>query len=185
MSNYCEPLLQELFNSLSSTYCLITNQQVKEFFAYNVYVKTLILSLEKFIGTKYESDVYQKIINEYSLAAVLVNIQNLLSITPIILMNYIKLHLLFDCFTVWHNSDIETILKSIFSYTNMAKNIQSCKQMNNVYVQAIRYANISNTQLTLNTEFEKELIIGQVITSIIIFNHNVMSRKRINIHLKP
>lgn len=173
MSNYCEPLLQELFDSLNSIHCLITNQQVKDFFAYNVYVKTLILSLEKFIGTKYESDVCQKIINQYSLATVLVNIQKLLNVTPNLFTNYIKLHLLFDCFTLWNNSEVETILKSIFSHTNTAKNIQSCKQINNVYVQAIRYANISNTQLTVNTEFEKELIIGQVIT--FIYNNNILS----------
>lgn len=164
MVHYCEPLLKELFYNLNSTDNLIVNHpDIKEFFAYNVYVKTLILSLEKFIGTKYESDVVHKIIKKYSLSDVLVNIQKLLNVNPILLKNYMTLHLIFDCFTVWHNSDMEFILKSIFSLMNMPKNIQSYKQINNLYTQAIRYVNTSNAQLAANTIFEKELIIGQLI----------------------
>lgn len=163
MVHYCEPLLKELFYNLNSTDNLIVNHpDIKEFFAYNVYVKTLILSLEKFIGTKYESDVVHKIIKKYSLSDVLVNIQKLLNVNPILLKNYMTLHLIFDCFTVWHNSDMEFILKSIFSLMNTPKNIQSYKQINNLYTQAIRYVNTSNAQLAANTIFEKELIIGQV-----------------------
>ncbi|XP_060871065.1 uncharacterized protein LOC132945364 [Metopolophium dirhodum] len=164
MVHNCEPLLKELFYNLNSIDNLIANyQDIKEFFAYNVYVKTLILSLEKFIGTKYESVVVHKIINKYSLSDVLMNIQKLLNVNPILLKNYMTLHLIFDCFTVWHNSDMEYVLKSIFSHMNMPKNIQSYKQINNLYTQAIRYANTSNAQLEANTVFEKELIIGQLI----------------------
>lgn len=167
----CDPLLQELFYNLNSTDNLIANHQdIKEFFAYNVYVKTLILSLEKFIGTKYESDIVYKIINKYSLSGVLMNIQKLLNVNPVLLKNYMTLHLIYDCFTVWHNSDMEYVLKSIFSLMNMPKNIQSYKQINNLYTQAIRYANTSNAQLAANTVFEKELIIGQVNKYIIFKN---------------
>lgn len=163
MVHHCEPLLEELFSNLGSTDDLITNQQVKEFFAYNVYVKTLILSLEKFIGTKYESDACQKIVYKYSLSNVLISIQKLLNITPILLKNYMTLQLLLDCFTVWHHSDMECILKSFFTHMNMPKDIQSYQQINNSYTQAIKYANISNAQLANNAVFEKELIVGQVI----------------------
>jgi len=164
MVHNCEPLLKELFYNLNSIDNLIANHQdVKEVFAYNVYVKTLILSLENFIGTKYESVIVHKIINKYSLSDVLMNIQKLLNVNPILLKNYMTLHLIFDCFTVWHNSDMEYVLKLIFSHMNMPKNIQSYKQINNLYTQAIRYANTSNAQLAANTVFEKELIIGQVI----------------------
>lgn len=174
MSNHCEPILIELFYNLNSTDNLIANHQdVKEFFAYNVYVKTLILSLEKFIGTEYESDVVQKIINKYSLSNVLVNIQKLINVNPILLKNYMTLHLLFECYTVWHNFDMEYVLKSIFSQMNLPKNIQSYKQINNLYLQAIRYANISNAQLAANTIFEKELLIGQV-NKYIIFKHFIL-----------
>jgi len=163
MAHYCEPLLKELFYSLNSVDDLIANDQdIKHFFAYNVYVKTLILSLEKFIGTKYESDVVQNIINKFSLSDVLVNIQRLLNVNSILLKNYMTLHLIFDCLTVWHHSDLEYVLKLIFSHVNMPKNIHSYKQINNLFTQVIRYANISNAQLATNTIFEKELIIGQV-----------------------
>jgi len=163
MAHYCEPLLEELFYNLNSTDNLTANHQdMKDFVGYNVYVKTLILSLEKFIGTKYESDVVYKIINKYSLSDVLVNIQKLLNVNPILLKNYITLHLIFDCFTVWHNSDMEYVLKSIFSHMNTPKNIQSYKKINNLCTQAIKYANTSNAQLATNPVFEKELIIGQV-----------------------
>ncbi|XP_015374038.1 PREDICTED: uncharacterized protein LOC107168980 [Diuraphis noxia] len=164
MAHYCEPLLEELFNNLNSTDNLTANHQdIKEFVGYNVYVKTLILSLEKFIGTKYESDVVCKIINKYSLSDVLVNIQKLLNVNPILLKNYITLHLIFDCLTVWHNSDMEYVLKSIFYHMNNPKNIHSYKKINNLCTQAIKYANTSNAQLTANPVFEKELIIGQLI----------------------
>ncbi|XP_060838951.1 uncharacterized protein LOC132920516 [Rhopalosiphum padi] len=164
MAHYCEPLLKELFYSLNSVDDLIANDQdIKHFFAYNVYVKTLILSLEKFIGTKYESDVVQNIINKFSLSDVLVNIQRLLNVNSILLKNYMTLHLIFDCLTVWHHSDLEYVLKLIFSHMNMPKNIHSYKQINNLFTQVIRYANISNAQLATNTIFEKELIIGQLI----------------------
>lgn len=163
MVHNCEPLLKELFNYLNSTDNIIANHQdLKEFFAYNVCVKTIILSLEKFIGTKYESDIVPNIINKYSLSDVLENIEKLVNVNPILLRNYMTLHLIFDCFTVWHNSDAEYVLKSIFSYMNMPKDIQSYKLINNLYTQAIRYANTSNKQLAAYTIFEKELIIGQV-----------------------
>ncbi|KAL5244226.1 hypothetical protein ACI65C_011636 [Semiaphis heraclei] len=164
MAHYCEPLLEELLYNLNSTDNLTANHQdMKEFVGYNVYVKTLILSLEKFIGTKYESDVLYKIINKYSLSDVLVNIQKLSNVNPILLKNYITLHLIFDCFTVWHNSDMEYVLKSIFSHMNTPKNIQSYNKINNLCTQAIKYANASNAQLAANPVFEKELIIGQLI----------------------
>lgn len=164
MAHYCDPLLKELFYNLNLTDNLISNHQgIKEFFAYNIYVKTLILSLEKFIGTKYESNVVQNIINKYSLSDVLVNIQRLLNVNSILLKNYMTLHLIFDCFTVWHHSDMEYVLKSIFSHMNKPNNIHSYKKINNIYTQAIIYANISNAQLAANTIFEKELIIGQLI----------------------
>jgi len=163
MAHYCDPLLKELFYNLNLTDNLIANHQgIKEFFAYNIYVKTLILSLEKFIGTKYESNVVQNIINKYSLSDVLVNILRLLNVNSILLKNYMTLHLIFDCFTVWHHSDMEYVLKSIFSHMNKPKDIHSFKKINNLYTQAIIYANISNAQLAANTIFEKELIIGQV-----------------------
>ncbi|XP_025191469.1 uncharacterized protein LOC112591762 [Melanaphis sacchari] len=164
MAHCCEPLLKELFYNLHLTDNLIVNHKnIKAFSAYNVYVKTLILSLEKFIGTKYESNVVQNIINKYSLSHVLVNMQSLLDVNDILLKNYMTLHLIFDCFTVWHHSDMEYILKSIFSLMNLPKNIHSYKQINNLYTQAIRYANIKNVHLAANTIFEKELIIGQLI----------------------
>ncbi|CAH1715507.1 unnamed protein product [Aphis gossypii] len=164
MAHYCDPLLKELFYNLNLTDNLIANHQgIKEFFAYNIYVKTLILSLEKFIGTKYESNVVQNIINKYSLSDVLVNILRLLNVNSILLKNYMTLHLIFDCFTVWHHSDMEYVLKSIFSHMNKQKDIHSYKKINNLYTQAIIYANISNAQLAANTIFEKELIIGQLI----------------------
>lgn len=162
MAPYCEALFKELFLNLNSTDSLIANGQTKELFGYNIYVKTLILSLEKFVGTKYESDVCEKIIFKYSLSDVLTNIKKILNISPILLKNYMTLHLLFDFFTVWNHSDIECILKSIFSHMNTPKDVQSYKQINNLYTQAIRYVNISNTHLAVNTEFEKELILGQV-----------------------
>lgn len=160
--HYFEPLLKELFYKLNSIDSLIYNQREKEFFPYNVYVKTLILSLENLIGSKYEFDVCENIVNKYFLSDVLVNIQKLLDVNSTLLKNYMKLHLLFDCFTVWHRSDSQIILKSIFSYMNVPKNIQSYKQINNLYIQAIKYANNSNTQWAVDLRFEKELIIGQV-----------------------
>lgn len=163
MIEYCTPLFDELFFILNSTDSLITNQRVKELFAYNVYVKTLILTLEKFIGTKYELDVCQKIINKYSLSKILMNINQLLIVSPIIIKNYITLQLLFDCYTVWHHSDMESILKLIFAYMNTPNDLQTYKLINNLFVQTIRYTNISNLQLSDDTVFEKELIIGQVI----------------------
>lgn len=125
-------------------------------------MKTLILLLEKCIGTKNESDVCRSIVEKYALSDVLMNIYKLLNVTSVLLKNYVTLHLLFDCLTNWHHSDMECILKSIFSLMNVPKNAHSYKQINNLYIQAIRYANISNTQSTVNAIFEKELIIGQV-----------------------
>lgn len=168
MASYCETLLNELFSNLDSTDSLIVNKQAQELFAYNIYVKTLILSLEKFIGTKYESDVCEKILYKYSWLGVLVNIKKLLIISPTLLKNYMTLHLLYDFFTVWNYSDTECILKSIFTHMNTPKDVQSYKQINSLYVQAIRYVNISNTHLAVNTEFEKELIFGQVSINVII-----------------
>lgn len=162
MAPYCETLLIELFLNLNSTDSLLANKQAKELFAYNIYVKTLILSLEKFIGTKYESDVCEKIVYKYSLSDVLENIKKLLNISPILLKNFMNLHLLYDFFTVWNYSDMECVLKSIYSHMNTPKDVQSYKQINSLYIQAIRYVNISNTHLAVNTEFEKELILGQV-----------------------
>lgn len=162
MTQYCKPLIEELFLNLHSTDVLLTNQQIKELFAYNVYVKTLILTLEKCVGTKYELDVCQQIVNTYFLSDILVNIKKLLNVTPILLKNYITLHLLFDCLTVWQHSDMESILKSIFSHMNTPNDVRSYKHINNLFIQAIKYAKISNTQLTNATIFEKELIIGQV-----------------------
>lgn len=163
MVHTCEPLLKQLFDKFNSTENLVANHQgIKEFFAYNVYLKTLILSLEKFVGTKYESDIVQKIIIKYSLSNVLVNILNLLNVNPILLKNCMTLHLLFDYFTIWRHSDMEDVLKSIYSHMNTPKNVQSYKQINNLYIQAIRYSTASNSQLAANTVFEKELIIGQV-----------------------
>lgn len=142
---------------------IIVNQQVKNVLVHSVYVKTLILTLEKFIGTVYESDACQQIIFKYSLSLILINIKKLFYTYPFLLKNYITLHLLFDYFTVWHQSETQNILKSIFSYMNIPKEVQLYKKISNLYVQAIRYAHISNTQLAVNAAFEKELIIGQVI----------------------
>lgn len=160
--HYFEPLLKELFHKLNSIDSLIYNRREKEFFAYNVYVKTLNLSLENFIGSKYESDVCENIVNKYALSDVLVNMQKLLDVNSTLLKNYMKLHLLLDCFTIWHRSDLQCILKSIFSCMNVPKNIQSYKQINNLYTQAVKYANNSNTQWAVDSTFERELIIGQV-----------------------
>lgn len=160
--HYFEPLLKELFHKLNLIDGLIYNRLDKEFLAYNIYVKTLILSLENFIGSKYESDVCENIVYRYALSDVLVNIQKLLDVNSSLLKNYMKLHLLFDCFTIWHRSDLQCILKSIFSCMNMPKNIQSYKQINNLYIQAIKYAKNSNTQWSVDSTFERELIIGQV-----------------------
>lgn len=160
--HYFEPLLKELFHKLNSIDSLIYIRREKEYFAYNVYMKTLILSLENFIGSKYESDVCENIVYKYALSNVLVNIQKLLDVNSTLLKNYMKLHLLFDYFTIWHHSDLQCILKSIFSYMNVPKNIQSYKQINNLYIQAIKYANNSNTQWAVDSTFERELIIGQV-----------------------
>jgi len=168
IERHCEPLLEDLFMNLRSTDGLIAKHQIKEFFAYNVYVKTLILSLEKFMGTKYELEANEKIIHKHSLSNVLANIENLSKVTPMLVKNYTTLQLVFDCFTVWHHSDVECILKSIFSRTNIPKDLQSYKQINNLYTQAIRYTNVSNTQLKINTVFEKELIVGQVSVMVII-----------------
>lgn len=162
MASHCETILNELFLNLNSIDSLMANGQAKELFAYNIYVKTLILSLETFIGTKYESDVCEKIIYKYSLSGILINIKTFLNISPILLKNYMTLHLLYDFFTVWNYSDIECILKSIFSHMNTPNDVQSYKHINSLYTQAIRYVNISNTHLAVNSEFEKELILGQV-----------------------
>lgn len=159
----CESLIKELFYKLNSTDNYVSNQQENIHSAYNVYVKTLILTLEKCIGTKYESDICELIVKKHALSDVLVNIQKLLGINPNLLRNYMQLRLLFDCFTLWHNSDLECILKTIFSYMTVPTNIQAYKQINSLYIQAIRYANISNnTQLSVDATFEKELITGQV-----------------------
>ncbi|VVC25046.1 Hypothetical protein CINCED_3A021537 [Cinara cedri] len=163
MAHYCEPLFKDLFLKLNSIDNLIGSYQVNDFSAYNVYIKTLILSLEKFVGTKYESDVCLYIIEKYSLSDVLVNIQKLSNVNPMLLKNYMTLHLLFDTFTTWHHSDMEFILKLIGSRLSMVKDTRSYKQMNYLCVQAIRYANITNTQLSGNIQFEKELIIAQII----------------------
>lgn len=168
---YCEPLIKELFYKLNSTDCLVANQQVNKFSSYNIYLKTLILSLEKFIGTTYERDVHKQIIEKHTLSDVLINIRKLLDINPLLLKNYMTLRLLFDCFTVWHNSNLECILKSFFSCMSVPTNIQSYKQLNNLYTQAITYAITSkNTQLSVDAMFEKELIAGQVNTKYLLNN---------------
>lgn len=170
----CEPIFGKICSKLYSTEKLIHNKHVGEFFVYNVYVKTLILFLEKCIGSKYESDVCQLIIQHFSLSEVLVKIKPLLNIYPIFIKNYTTLHLLLDRFTFWHDSDMEFILKSILPYITMAKDIQSYKQINNIYLQAIRYAtNIENAQLADNVKFEKELIIGQVSINYILELNNI------------
>lgn len=162
MAHYCEPILEELFLKLNSIDNLVNSYQVNDFSAYNVYVKTLILSLEKFVGTKYESDVRQQIVVKYSVYDVIVNIHKLSNVNPLLLKNYMTLHLLYDCFTIWQHSDIELILKSIGHCLSMVNDTQSYKQINYLCVQAIKYANITNTQLAGNIQFEKELIIAQV-----------------------
>jgi len=172
IERHCEPLLEDLFMNLRSTDGLIAKHQIKEFFAYNVYVKTLILSLEKFMGTEYELKACEKIIHKHSLSDVLANIQKLSNVTPMLVKNYTTLQLAFDCFTVWHRSDVGCILKSISSRTIIPKDLQSYKQINNLYTQAIRYANVSNTQLKNNAVFEKELIVGQVSVMVIVRLYN-------------
>lgn len=157
---YWRPLVEALFCKLNSTNSLIDQSDIKEFFAYNVYMKTLILLMEKCIGIQHESDGFK--ILQLALSDLLVNIHKLLGVAPVLLKNYVTLHLLFDCSTTWHHSDTECILKSTFSLMNVSKNVQSYRQVNHLYIQAIRYANISNTQLTNSAMFEKELINGQV-----------------------
>jgi hypothetical protein len=164
IAHYCEPLLKVLFFNVDKIiYSIIANRHIKDFVVLNVYLRTLILILEKFIGTMYESDVCQLIIFKYSLSNILIQIKKIFNIYPMILNNYIILHLLFDYFTVWHQSESQYILKNIFSYMNIPKDVQLYKQISNLYIQAIKYVHISNTQLVVNAAFEKELIIGQVI----------------------
>lgn len=172
IQHYNDVILKEIFSYLCSIENLISNKQpVKAFFAYNVYVKTLILLLEKFIGTKYQFDVCLHVINKHSLSDVLVNFQKLLNVAPFLLKNYLTLHLLFDCYTIWPHSDMKCILKSIFSHMNTPKDVKSYKQINNLYILAIKYAKLSNVLLEDNIVFEKELIIGQVIILLNISNY--------------
>lgn len=154
---------------------IIANKQVKDLVVHSVHVKTLILTLEKFIGTPYESDALQKIIVNQSLSYIFKNIKKLFDINPILLKNYITLHFLFDYFTVWNQSDAQCILKSIFSYMNIPKETQLYKRICNLYIQAIRYAHTSNSTLAVNAAFEKELIIGQVNYTIKFILYNILS----------
>lgn len=169
MAHCCEPLFKELFSKLCSTKNLVTNQPDKMFLIYNVYAKTLILLLDKFLGTKYQLDVCQYIIDKYPLSDVLVSIHEKLNVAPILLKNYTTLHLLFDCFTIWLHSDMNCILKSINSLMNTSKDIQSYKQINNLNILAIKYAKISNVKLADSTMFERELLLGQVIILLLVF----------------
>lgn len=168
MAHYCEPILEELFLKLNSIDNLVNSYQVNNISAYNVYLKTLILSLEKFVGSKYESVVCQQIVEKYSVYDAIVNIHKLSNVNPLLLKNYMTLHLLFDCYTIWRNSDIETILKSISHCLSMVNDTQSYKQINYLCAQAIKYANITNIQLAGNIKFEKELVIAQVKTFVYI-----------------
>lgn len=167
----CDPLLKVLFSNIDKINCnIIANRQIKYFVVLSVYLKTLILILEKFIGTVYESDACQKIIFKYSLYNILIQIKKTFNVYPMLLKSYITLHLLFDYFTVWHQSESQHILKNIFSYMNIPKDVQLYKKISNLYIQAIRYVHIGNTQLVVSAAFEKELIIGQVIFTYYIYN---------------
>lgn len=163
ISHLCEPIFEKISLKLHSVEKLIDNKRAGEFFVNNVYIKTLILFLNKCIGSKYESDVRKLIVQKISLSEILVKIKKLLNIYPILLKNYTTLHLLLDRFTLWNDSDIDFKLESIFTLITMANDIQSYKRINNVYLQAIRYSvNLKNAQSADNIKFEKELIIGQV-----------------------
>jgi len=173
MEHYCKSLLDDIFSNLHLTNNLMDKHEMKEVYVYNVYVKTLILTLEKFVGTAYESEVREKILNKYVLSDMLVYMEQLSKVTPVLIKNYMTLQLVFDCFTLWQCADVKCLLNVISSRFKEFKNLQSYKQINNLYTQVIKYANVSNTEVKKNTVFEKELIVGQVSVCMLLCSLNM------------
>lgn len=148
--DFCGPLFEELLLKFdcprSSLY---------------YYMKTAIFCFENFIGTDYAPVVRDNIFIKYSIANLLVQIQDLPGKKFIFLRAFMNMHILFDYFTAWDTFMIEDILKLIGERISK-RNVLYHLCLNYTCAKAIKYANIINTHLATNINVEKELIIIKV-----------------------
>ncbi|XP_050538472.1 uncharacterized protein LOC126903935 [Daktulosphaira vitifoliae] len=158
--NCSKNILNHIFFELKNVDHILKKNEIKLYNNFNFYAKILIFTLERFLGTEYQPKAYEVIIVNYVFKDILIKMNKLIKLAPFLSKSYITLHLLFDCYTIWPSLDTRSILKSNFVYLDWPNDLQFYKQVNNWYIQAIKYMNIM--KLNKTDLFEKQLIFDQL-----------------------